>query len=180
MLKRPEKKTAAQVHHAGKPIRAAVREHCTSVRRGRDGRILRIHAAEQKADATSEASANPELVPSGQTYQMSADTLEDQLLAEAQACLAAIRVTGDSDAGNDSTPPAKRKSASAISTSGAAVRVAAASSTTAKVQLRLSKATVQILKAFHKTGRAPSAIVERALWRDPSVQDAAKILRVER
>jgi len=48
------------------------------------------------------------------------------------------------------------------------------------VQLRLSKAMVTILKGFQQTGRAPSAIVERALWRDSSIRDAAAILRVER
>ena len=47
-----------------------------------------------------------------------------------------------------------------------------------RVQLRLSKSMVRILKAFSKTGRHPSVIVERALWKDGSIRDAAAILRI--
>lgn len=50
---------------------------------------------------------------------------------------------------------------------------------TARVQLRLSKATVRILAAFSQAGRHPSRIVENALWKDPAIRDAAAILGVD-
>jgi hypothetical protein len=39
---------------------------------------------------------------------------------------------------------------------------------------------VKILKGFSKAGKQPSAIVERALWDNAAIRDAAAILRVRR
>ena len=46
------------------------------------------------------------------------------------------------------------------------------------VRVRLSPAVVRILQAFASTGKPPGQLIERALWNDPNIQDAALLLRV--
>ncbi len=110
--------------------------------------------------------------------------LEDQLLAEVNACLRTVRDESIAEPRvqdsrsmvsaieSNGPPPAAPVAKTATRKTGETARK------TARVQLRLSKASVKVLKAFSKTGRQPSVIVERALWRDPAVQDAAAILRL--
>lgn len=47
------------------------------------------------------------------------------------------------------------------------------------VQLSVGIQTAQILKAFADAGKSPSALVERALWQDKDVRDAALLLRLK-
>lgn len=51
--------------------------------------------------------------------------------------------------------------------------------TSARIQLRLSRNLVAILKAFARAGQRPSKLVERSLWADPQMRDAALLLGVE-
>lgn len=48
------------------------------------------------------------------------------------------------------------------------------------VQLSLAVSTAKILKAFADLGKSPSLLVERALWADQDVRDAALLLKLER
>jgi len=48
-----------------------------------------------------------------------------------------------------------------------------------RVQLKLSKSLVRILSAFHKAGQRPSNVIEKTMWRDSRIQDAAAILGVK-
>ena len=50
---------------------------------------------------------------------------------------------------------------------------------TQQVRIRLSAAMTRILRAFGETGKRPGEIIERALWNDPDIQDAALLLRIE-
>ena len=167
--------------------------------------MIRIHPAEHlSAEQGSKVPSADVASEESGLFRMSADLLEDQLLEEARACLAEIRVTGDSNAADNASrrdvanrqqavrqrevskpsgeprQQAVQRSVMQLAVAKAATEPKAKASTTARVQLRLSKSMVRILKGFSQTGRAPSAIVERALWRDSSVQDAAMILRIER
>ncbi|MDG1896272.1 MAG: hypothetical protein P8J37_15320 [Fuerstiella sp.] len=51
---------------------------------------------------------------------------------------------------------------------------------TSRIQIRLTKALVRILTAFSEAGQKPSGLVERVLWKDQDIQDAARILGVDR
>ena len=48
------------------------------------------------------------------------------------------------------------------------------------VKLKLSRQLVGILLAYRKAGRAPSEIVETALWKDERISDAAQLLGIPR
>lgn len=50
---------------------------------------------------------------------------------------------------------------------------------TTQVRIRLSSAATRILQAFGRTGKRPGELIERALWNDPDIQDAALLLRIE-
>ncbi len=50
---------------------------------------------------------------------------------------------------------------------------------TQQVRIRLSATVTRILKAFGDTGKRPGEIVERALWNDPDIQDAALLLQID-
>jgi len=50
---------------------------------------------------------------------------------------------------------------------------------TQQVRIRLSAAVTRILRAFADTGKRPGEIIERALWNDPDIRDAALLLRVD-
>ncbi|MCR9199612.1 MAG: hypothetical protein NXI04_13270 [Planctomycetaceae bacterium] len=49
---------------------------------------------------------------------------------------------------------------------------------TGRIQLRLSRNLVAILKAFAKAGQRPSRLVESSLWSDPQMRDAALLLGI--
>ena len=49
---------------------------------------------------------------------------------------------------------------------------------TSRIQLRLSKPLVRILKAFAKAQRRPSVVVEKTMWKDAQIRDAAAILGI--
>lgn len=49
---------------------------------------------------------------------------------------------------------------------------------TSRIQLRLSKSLVRILKAFAKAQRRPSVVVEKTMWKDAQIRDAAAILGI--
>lgn len=209
MPKQSASTSPAKRRHSREPQLPGIRQHCQNVRRTRDGRVIRMHPAEQLRESAS-TPATSEAVSSAAEqsgrFCVTADTLEDQLLEDARACLAAIRVTGDSDKHAAAKSQRRRSSAGSHTntqrqratdrsglahvspvtstlrpaTQSAAKMPTSRASAKVRVQLRLSKAMVTILKGFQQTGRAPSAIVERALWRDSSIRDAAAILRVER
>ncbi len=208
MPKQSAPTSSAKGRHSREPQLPGIRQHCQNVRRTRDGRVIRMHPAEplrETAATASTSEARPSAAEQSGRLRVSADTLEDQLLEDARACLEAIRVTGDSD--KQSAARSQRRRSSAVSHTNkqrqratdrsglpnsspavpprpatkSAVKVSTShASAKVRVQLRLSKAMFTILKGFQQTGRAPSAIVERALWRDSSIRDAAAILRVER
>ncbi|MEO2018654.1 MAG: hypothetical protein ABGZ53_30240 [Fuerstiella sp.] len=50
---------------------------------------------------------------------------------------------------------------------------------TSRIQIRLTKALVRILTAFNDVGQKPSGLVERVLWKDRDIRDAADILGVK-
>ena len=49
---------------------------------------------------------------------------------------------------------------------------------TSRIQIRLTKALVRVLAAFNDAGQKPSGLVERVLWKDRNIRDAAEILGV--
>jgi hypothetical protein len=49
---------------------------------------------------------------------------------------------------------------------------------TSRIQIRLTKALVRVLAAFSDAGQKPSGLVERVLWKDSNIQDAADILGI--
>lgn len=49
---------------------------------------------------------------------------------------------------------------------------------TSRIQLKLSRNLVAILKAFAKAGQRPSRLVETSLWSDPQMRDAALLLGI--
>ena len=102
------------------------------------------------------------------------ETLEANVLENVNACLQALREV------TPSSPAVKTVGRSPVRSNQTATSPEKPRKHTARVQLRLSKTSVRVLKAFSKTGKHPSAIVERALWRDPAVQDAAAILCVSK
>ncbi|MDG2129873.1 MAG: hypothetical protein P8K08_17880 [Fuerstiella sp.] len=50
---------------------------------------------------------------------------------------------------------------------------------TSRIQIRLTRALVKVLAAFNEAGQKPSGIVERLLWKDQDIRDAADILRID-
>ena len=48
-----------------------------------------------------------------------------------------------------------------------------------RVQLKLSKSLIRVLTAFHKAGQRPGNIVEKTMWQDACIQDAAAIIGVQ-
>ena len=50
---------------------------------------------------------------------------------------------------------------------------------TSRIQLKLSRNLVAILKAFAKAGQRPSRLVETSLWSDPQMRDAALLLGIQ-
>ena len=51
---------------------------------------------------------------------------------------------------------------------------------TSRIQIRLTRSLVRVLAAFNEAGQKPSGIVERLLWKDRNIRDAADILGVDR
>lgn len=54
-----------------------------------------------------------------------------------------------------------------------------AKSETSQVRVRLPKGLTRILQAFGNTGKRPGELIERALWKDPAIRDAALLLRID-
>ena len=50
---------------------------------------------------------------------------------------------------------------------------------TSRIQIRLTRSLVRVLAAFNEAGQKPSGIVERLLWKDRNIRDAAEILGVD-
>lgn len=48
-----------------------------------------------------------------------------------------------------------------------------------QVRVRLSKGVTRILQAFGNSGKRPGELIERALWKDPAIRDAALLLRID-
>lgn len=71
--------------------------------------------------------------------------------------------------------------AKSVVTDASKPKVASVSSkvqTKRTVKLSVSHSTAMVLKAFADAGKRPSALVERALWADRDVQDAALLLNL--
>ncbi|HIK91124.1 MAG TPA: hypothetical protein EYG03_03915 [Planctomycetes bacterium] len=65
-----------------------------------------------------------------------------------------------------------------FSTRGSSLPLTKRRSGTSRIQIRLTKALVRVLAAFSDAGQKPSGLVERVLWKDSNIQDAAEILGI--
>ncbi|MEP3477791.1 MAG: hypothetical protein ABJZ55_00950 [Fuerstiella sp.] len=93
------------------------------------------------------------------------DPVQNTMAPESDLNRVTARPAGDPVATKTSPGTANRKSVS-----GHSKRV---------IKLSVSHSIAMVLKAFADAGKRPSSLVERALWADPDVQDAALLLKLK-
>jgi hypothetical protein len=81
---------------------------------------------------------------------------------------------------SDSLPPKPATGIDRLVPQDAALPLTKRRSGTSRIQIRLTRALVGVLTAFNDAGQKPSGIVERLLWKDRNIRDAADILGIAR
>ncbi len=90
--------------------------------------------------------------------------------------LLSMKTSAESTSDNVADAPARKTKK--LRTRGSSVPLTKRRSGTSRIQIRLTKALVRVLAAFNDAGQKPSGLVERVLWKDSDIQDAAEILGV--
>lgn len=122
-------------------------------------------------------------IPNQTQFEKTAQKLLKRITSLRQQLAATRKQTGQSSDSKEAEPRSKKAEADSVTppcTQSVRCSSGCQKATSVRrrrtIQISVGESTARILKAFADAGKSPSALVQRALWRDRDVLDAALLL----